>query len=237
MALATRPLSRRIQASEALARQRGVDLQNLSELNEYIVQHLRESIVVIDADRTIRLINSSATQLLGASGALQERPLADIASVIDDYIVRWREDDAVSSHAEFQMAAGDGALITAHLAPLGLALTEAPGLRPDAIAVEIPSSLETVWRRAVRRLGPSQLPTAEMPVLFSTLAPVLRPLARSALRAGVLAYEKGRETFEEMGETVEDVVAEVREELLEAHESEEMAGEFDDEVAASPDDK
>jgi len=40
MALATRPLGRRIQASEALARQRGVDLQNLSELNEYIVQHL-----------------------------------------------------------------------------------------------------------------------------------------------------------------------------------------------------
>jgi two-component system sensor histidine kinase PilS (NtrC family) len=119
MALAARPLARRIQASEALALQFGIDLKNLSDLNNYIVQHLRESIVVVDADRTIRLINSSAMQLLGASGVLQERPLADIAKVIDDYIVRWREDDAVSSHAEFQMAAGDGALIKAHLAPLG----------------------------------------------------------------------------------------------------------------------
>ena len=119
MALAARPLARRIQASEALALQFGIDLKNLSDLNDYIVQHLRESIVVVDADHTIRLINSSAMQLLGVSGVLQARPLADIAKVIDDYIVRWREDDAVSSHAEFQMAVGDGALIKAHLAPLG----------------------------------------------------------------------------------------------------------------------
>ena len=39
-----------------------------------------------------------------------------------------------------------------------------------------------------------------VPVVFSALAPVLRPLARSALRAGVMAYEKGREAFEEFGE-------------------------------------
>ena len=58
IALATRPLGQRIQASEALARQRGVDLQNLSELNEYIVQHLRESIIVIDDGNDIRLSNS-----------------------------------------------------------------------------------------------------------------------------------------------------------------------------------
>jgi two-component system sensor histidine kinase PilS (NtrC family) len=37
ISLAVSPLARRIQESEALARQRGVDLQNLSELNEYSV--------------------------------------------------------------------------------------------------------------------------------------------------------------------------------------------------------
>jgi two-component system sensor histidine kinase PilS (NtrC family) len=37
ISLAARPLARRIQYSEALARQRGVDLANLSELNQYIV--------------------------------------------------------------------------------------------------------------------------------------------------------------------------------------------------------
>lgn len=81
-----------------------------------------------------------------------------------------------------------------------------------------------------------------VPVVFTTLAPVLRPLARTALRAGVMAYEKGREVFEEFGETVEDVVAEVREELLEAHESheshesEESVDGFEEEVAG-PEDK
>ena len=50
--MAAQPLARRMQASEALARQRGVDLANLSELNDYIVQHLRESIVVVDARRS-----------------------------------------------------------------------------------------------------------------------------------------------------------------------------------------
>ena len=37
---AAHPLTRRIQESEALARQRGIDLANLSQLNEYIIQNL-----------------------------------------------------------------------------------------------------------------------------------------------------------------------------------------------------
>ena len=60
VSLAVQPLARRIAASEELARRVGVDLKNLSELNQYIVQHLRESIVVVDADDSARLINSSA---------------------------------------------------------------------------------------------------------------------------------------------------------------------------------
>lgn len=60
ISLAARPLARRIQFSEALARQRGVDLANLSELNEYIVQHLRESIVVLDAENRVRLRSEGA---------------------------------------------------------------------------------------------------------------------------------------------------------------------------------
>src|SRR5690606_32546729 len=48
IAVAVQPLARRIRQSEELAHQRGIDLANLSELNQYIVQHLRESIVVLD---------------------------------------------------------------------------------------------------------------------------------------------------------------------------------------------
>ncbi len=120
MALATRPLGRRIQASEALARQRGVDLQNLSELNEYIVQHLRESIMVDDNDNKIRQSNASATQLLAASGGVRGLPLRDVFEPLADYIQGWRVDGSQSSHPEFTViTSGNSLRVTAHLAPLG----------------------------------------------------------------------------------------------------------------------
>ncbi len=120
MSLAVRPLSRRIQMSEALARQRGVDLKNLSELNEYIVQHLRESIVVIDSDNSIRLSNASALKLLGVSESARGRPIRKVCKQLGDYIGLWRADSSFSSHPEFTLiTAGANARITAHLAPLG----------------------------------------------------------------------------------------------------------------------
>jgi len=120
MALAARPLGRRIQASEALARQRGVDLQNLSELNEYIVQHLRESIIVIDDDNKIRLSNASATQLLGVTGRVRGLPLQSVFDPLASYIHKWREDAEESAHPEFTViTSGSNLRVTAHLAPLG----------------------------------------------------------------------------------------------------------------------
>ncbi len=120
MALAAQPLARRIQASEALARKFGIDLQNISELNDYIVQHLRESIVVVDADDSVRLINSSAMQLLGTGGAASGAPLGAFSEPLAEYIERWRGDSGLSSHAEFTLISeGNNVRITAHLAPLG----------------------------------------------------------------------------------------------------------------------
>jgi len=120
MGMAARPLAKRIQASEALARQRGVDLQNLSELNEYIVQHLRESIVVIDADNRIRLSNGSAARLLGAPGSVSDQTVAEVSEPLAEYLDRWRVNPDLSSHPEITMVTNDdNARITAHLAPLG----------------------------------------------------------------------------------------------------------------------
>ncbi len=119
MALAAQPLTRRIRASEALARKFGVDLQNVSELNQYIVQHLRESIVVIDADDTIRLINSSAMQLLAAGDPEPGSPLATASDALGDYVRAWRENPSKSSHADFTLITeGNTVRISAHLAPL-----------------------------------------------------------------------------------------------------------------------
>jgi len=52
-----------------------------------------------------------------------------------------------------------------------------------------------------------------LPAAATVMAPVLRPVARSLLKTGILAIEKGREASAEFGEMVEDLIAEVQEEL------------------------
>jgi two-component system, NtrC family, sensor histidine kinase PilS len=69
------PLANRLRASEALVQQRDIDLANLNELNEFIVQHLRESILVVDENDRVRLINDTAARLL-AGGKVTERRAA-----------------------------------------------------------------------------------------------------------------------------------------------------------------
>jgi len=119
IALAAKPLARRIQVSEALARQRGVDLANLAELNEYIVQHLRESIVVVDGEDRVRLINSSGARLLGSPQVRPGSILAEATPELAHFLREWRAHSRRSSHQELTMGAPDGgARITAHLAPL-----------------------------------------------------------------------------------------------------------------------
>ena len=66
-----------------------------------------------------------------------------------------------------------------------------------------------------------------VPIVVNLLVPVVRPLARSTLKGGILVYEKGRETVAEIGEVVDDLVAEVQEELQEAREQKTPAIEAD----------
>ncbi len=120
IALAARPLAGRIQASEALARQRGIDLADLSELNDYIVQHLRESIVVVDGDDRIRLINSSAEALLGLTADGGGRSVAEASPELYRFLREWRGNPDRSGHTELTLAStAHSVRVSAHLAPLG----------------------------------------------------------------------------------------------------------------------
>lgn len=120
IAFSAKPLARRIQDSEALARQRGVDLANLSELNGYIVQHLRESIVVVDRKNEIRLINASAATLLGAATDCSGAALEKVSAPLSEFLGDWRRNPRNSSHRNLSINPAEGSgSITAHLAPLG----------------------------------------------------------------------------------------------------------------------
>jgi Protein of unknown function (DUF5132) len=56
------------------------------------------------------------------------------------------------------------------------------------------------------------------PVVIPVLATVVKPLAKAAIKGSFLLYDKGRETFAEVQEVVEDLVAEAKAEIEETHE-------------------
>jgi two-component system sensor histidine kinase PilS (NtrC family) len=110
----------RIVQTEALAEQRGVDLQNLVELNDYIIQHLRESIVVVDSSDCIRLINESAGKLLGAPAAADGLALTSISPALAKYLQRWRERVEDKAPIKIGIASDDAVQnIQPHFARLG----------------------------------------------------------------------------------------------------------------------
>ena len=120
LALATQPLVRRIEETEALARQRGIDLENLAQLNDYVLQNLRESVVVVDPEKRIRLINQSAADHLGAPNRMPGAQLDDISPALTALLDDWRRDGPDWGLDVPNFLAADGStVINAHIAPLG----------------------------------------------------------------------------------------------------------------------
>ncbi len=56
--------------------------------------------------------------------------------------------------------------------------------------------------------------TVLVPVALAIIVPIARPMVRAAVKAGIGAYERSREVVEEFGESVDDVRAEVQQELF-----------------------
>ena len=125
VALLAWPLANRVRESEAAIRQQEVDLANLAQLSQYIVQHLRESILVIDHQDRIRLINESAARLLGDEKAYPDALLGEASPRLLYLLERWRQstgDTGIFPAAEQTFVGADGAqVIRAHFAPLGTA--------------------------------------------------------------------------------------------------------------------
>ena len=120
IAIVVQLLRHRMLETEALAEQRGVDLKNLAELNQYIVQHLRESIVVVDGDDRLRLINESAATELGATNRTAGQPLREISAKLADRLATWRRGGSAPGEPSLSLDSADGATtIIPHFAPLG----------------------------------------------------------------------------------------------------------------------
>jgi two-component system sensor histidine kinase PilS (NtrC family) len=123
IALSAWPIANRLRESEALVRRQEVDLANLAQLSQYIVQHLRESILVIDTHDRIRLINESAAHILGDTNAFPEALLGEASPRLLYLLETWRQNQgttAVFPSPDQTFVGADGArVIRAHFAPLG----------------------------------------------------------------------------------------------------------------------
>jgi len=112
-------LGTRLAETEALARRQEVDLASLEELSHYIVQHLRESILVVDPEGAIRLINDSASALLGEN-ARQGAPLAGASPRLHELLGSWFEHRRSHAAPAETFTSADGTrLVRPHFAPLG----------------------------------------------------------------------------------------------------------------------
>jgi two-component system sensor histidine kinase PilS (NtrC family) len=118
-ALAVAPLAGRLRESEALVRQRDLDLANLAELSQYIVERLRESLVVVDEQDRIRLINESARQILGTD-ALANALVGEVSPRLLYLLTMWRQSAPVTDTVGGNLLAVDGLReVRPHFAPLG----------------------------------------------------------------------------------------------------------------------
>jgi two-component system sensor histidine kinase PilS (NtrC family) len=120
LAVAMWPVADRIRESEALVRRREVDLANMAQLSQYIVQHLRESILVVDAHDRIRLINESAAEILGDEAAYPDALIGEASPRLLYVLEGWRKEAArgVPSSEQTFVAADGARLIRAYFAPL-----------------------------------------------------------------------------------------------------------------------
>lgn len=120
-ALAAAPLAGRLRETEALVRQRDIDLANLAELSQYIVERLRESLVVVDENDRIRLINETARQILGGDAA-PNALLGEVSPRLLYLLAMWRQGPEDVDSTGGSLLAVDGLReIRPHFAPLGQA--------------------------------------------------------------------------------------------------------------------
>jgi len=142
-------LATRMRESEDLVRQRDLDLANLADLSQYIVQHLRESLLVVDGSDKIRLINESAAEILGDVHAVPGALIGEVSPRLFYSLSTWRRSGPSDEEPTTFIAADGARLIQPHFAPLDAG---APG--PTLIFLEDTSLLaERVQQSKLAALG------------------------------------------------------------------------------------
>jgi two-component system sensor histidine kinase PilS (NtrC family) len=81
-------LAKRVETSEQVAQQKNREINDLVQLNDYIIKHLQSGIIVVDQNNHVRLANEAASTLL-TSKVLIGHPLSDSSTESWQLFQRW----------------------------------------------------------------------------------------------------------------------------------------------------
>ena len=115
-------LARRVSESEARAARTAEDLASLERLNEHVVQRMQSGIVALDHHGRIRLMNDSASRLLGVERRAEGGMIDKISPPLAERYRRWHA-TAVNTGAPLRSRRG-GVDILVSFTGLGLQGTE-----------------------------------------------------------------------------------------------------------------
>jgi two-component system sensor histidine kinase PilS (NtrC family) len=105
------PMANKLRETEARIQQSEFDLANLSELNDFIVQHLRESILVVDAEDRIRLINETASRLLKGDKVDNGELLGEVSPRLLYLLETWRRAESDRRDTGGEVVSADGGTV------------------------------------------------------------------------------------------------------------------------------
>jgi two-component system sensor histidine kinase PilS (NtrC family) len=80
-------------ASQELAAQREIDLENMAQVSEHVIQDMQDGVIVVDGHGVIRQFNTRAERILGPLWGRRDVPLAEYAPTLALRFEAWREDE------------------------------------------------------------------------------------------------------------------------------------------------
>ncbi|MFN3398062.1 MAG: histidine kinase dimerization/phospho-acceptor domain-containing protein, partial [Sulfurimicrobium sp.] len=98
-------LARQVVASERLAKQKSIDLENLAQVNELVIHEMQDGVLVVDGKGRVRTHNARCEGLLGPPPRIwSDLRLNDYAPALAERLMRWRRDRG-STFAPLQVRA------------------------------------------------------------------------------------------------------------------------------------
>ena len=95
----TYALAERARRSEALAQRRTLELLEIAELNQGIIRHLQNGVVVVDSTGQVLVLNDTARDALGWSDDPAGMPLSDLSPSLARMLGDWLDDPTVDLRA------------------------------------------------------------------------------------------------------------------------------------------